>query len=340
MSKKIILKKEEIEYIQVLLNDGKSIKQISKILKRSEHVISNAIKENDLYREITNTEILRRKLPGYEELEKEICDYYLNNKINLTNLGEIFGLGICCVENILKKYNIDRLQASDFNKIYSLDENYFKNIDSDNKAYILGFFYADGCVGSNNNKVQISLQEDDVEILEKMRSEFQCDKPLRYIEPPKKFPNRKPQYSLSLDNKQFHENIVNQGVIQKKSYFAVFPFQIEEKYYKSFIRGVFDGDGCLYHYEKGNTNTVTFTGTSELINAIGDIIEKNIGIKKRIHVAQNSIDVDKNTRVLMFGGNKQVKKFLDWLYDGAELYLKRKYDKYVKLYNINNSLAA
>jgi hypothetical protein len=77
-----------------------------------------------------------------------------------------------------------------------------------------------------------------------------------------------------------------------------------------------------------------------LINCIGDIIEQELGIKKRIHKAQNSIKEDKNTRVLMFGGNKQVLKFLNWLYDGATIYLQRKYNKYCELYSINNSLIA
>lgn len=142
-----------------------------------------------------------------------------------------------------------------------------------------------------------------------------------------------------INNKRFYEKITELGVIPGKSYSAKFPYFIDEKYYRSFIRGVFDGDGCIYHYDKGNTNTVSFTGTSELINGIGDIIEKELNIKKHIHVAQNSMIIDKNTRVLMFGGNNQVKKFLDWLYFNADMYLERKYKKYCELYNINNSLS-
>ena len=338
MSKKIILSQEEINNIRRLLNDGVSIKQIGKEMGYSERIISNSINENGLTRRITNTEIMRRRLPGYQELELEICNYYQNNKVTLTELGDYFDLGICCVENVLKRHDIDRLHPSDFVKIYNVDEEYFSDIDTDNKAYILGFFYADGYVGLNNYNVCISLQEEDVEILEKINDEFCCDKPLKYLPPPTKYPHRKPQYSLSINNKRFYDNIVKQGVVPRKSYMATFPHQIDKRLYKSFIRGVYDGDGCLYHYEKGNTNTITITGTSELMNAIGDIIEECLGIKKRIHVAQNSVVNDKNTRVLMFGGNKQVKRFLDWLYEDSALYLKRKYDKYVQLDNINNSL--
>jgi len=39
------------------------------------------------------------------------------------------------------------------------------------------------------------------------------------------------------------------------------------------------------------------------------------------------------TKVLSFSGTKQVKKFLDWLYTDADMYLKRKYEKYKVNYN-------
>lgn len=339
MSKKTIFAKNQIDNIQKLLNEGVSKNKIRKLYDVSYGVISRIINENNLHRIISNTEIMRKRLPGYKELEEEICEYYQNNKIGMAELGEKYGLGICCIENILKRNNVERLKPWDFVKLYDIDENYFEKIDNDNKAYILGLLYADGSIGSNNYKIEISLQEEDVEILEKIRKEFKLQRQLLFRKPPDKYPNRKPQYSLRIENKTFYENLLLHGLTPRKSYDAKFP-QIDTKYYRSFIRGVFDGDGCLYHNVRQNTNTITFTGTFELIDKIGDIIQNEIGIIKRIHVAQNSKEIDKNTRVLMFGGNNQVKRFLDWLYQDAELYLQRKYDKYCLLYNINDSLSA
>ena len=332
MSNKIVFTDEQIINIQKLLDNDTSISKISKIFNVSDAVISRIISDNNLHRNISNTEILRKKLPGYKELEENICMYYQSSKISMEELGNIFGLGICCIQRILKENNIERLKSYDFIRKYELDENYFSEIDSENKAYILGFFYADGNVGSSNYKVQIQLQEDDVEILNKMKEEFQLNRPLEYIKPPKKYPNRKPQYRLVIENKTFYNNIVKHGVIPRKSYLATFPYHIDKKYYKAFIRGVYDGDGCF------TNEHISFTGTYELINAIGDIIDQELGIKKHIYVAQNSKTIDKNTRVLMFGGNNQVKKFLSWLYNDAQMYLKRKYDKYYNKY-INDTLS-
>ena len=340
MSKKIIFSKEQIDMTQELLDQQMPLNKIGALFNTSGQTISRIIRENGLHRMITNSEIMQRRLPGYQQLEQNVCDYYQNNKITMTEVGEKYGLGICCIENILKRHGIQRLQPSDFIRKYSVDEDYFKDIDTDSKAYILGFLYADGNVGKNDYRLQISLQEDDKEILDKMKNEFQSNRPLQFINTPDNYPNRKPQYTLVVENKEFHKWLLYQGLIPNKSYIATFPKHLQEKYYKSFIRGLYDGDGCLYHNKKQNSNTISFTGTSELINCIGDIIEQELGIKKRIHKAQNSIKEDKNTRVLMFGGNKQVLKFLNWLYDGATIYLQRKYNKYCELYSINNSLIA
>lgn len=43
------------------------------------------------------------------------------------------------------------------------------------------------------------------------------------------------------------------------------------------------------------------------------------------------------TKVLSFSGKNQTKTFLDWLYSDADMYLKRKYNKYIKAFYLDNS---
>ena len=343
MSRQIDFTQKEIAEIEDLLMSGISIAEVARRYNVSKYIIDKVIKKNGINRPISNTEILRLKLPGYDKLENEICKIYTEQLIQCGKLGKMFNIGIVTVINILKRHGIERKNPAEFFRKYTLNEHYFDVIDSKEKAYMLGFLYSDGCVNDITNikdyKVQISLQEEDKEILEKFKSLLNYTGELRKIEPPKKYPNRKVQYQLMIDNKTFYESVVKNGVVPRKSYFAEFPYHIDEKYYKSFILGVYDGDGCLYNYRAKNANTITFTGTSQLINSIGDIIEENLDIKKHVHIAQNSKIVDKNTRVLMFGGNIQVEKFLKWLYEDEPIYLQRKYNKYCSLYNVDNSLS-
>ena len=77
-----------------------------------------------------------------------------------------------------------------------------------------------------------------------------------------------------------------------------------------------------------------------MIQALALKIEEYLGIHPNIHKAQNAVkNPQKNTKVLIFGGNNQVKRFLQWLYDDDGLRLDRKYQKYIQVYNINNSLS-
>ena len=340
MSNKIIFTEDQIDDIKNTIQNNGSIKSLAKKYDVSDQVISRIMCENNIHREISNTEIMRLRLTGVEDLEQQICDTYISQKITLKELGDLYQLSVQCVENVLERHNIERLKSSDFLRKYSINEDYFQVIDTKEKAYILGLLYTDGSISSTCYDVVISLQEEDSEILERINKAIGSNRPLSYLPPPKKFPHRKPQCRLVVSNRVFYEHLINHGLIPNKSYYAKFPFHINHELYKSFILGVFDGDGCLYHHEASNYNHITITGTSEICDAIGDIIEDALNIKKHIYVAQNSITIDKNTRVLSFGGNVQVKRFLDWLYDGEQLYMLRKYNKYCSIYNINNSLSS
>ena len=48
-----------------------------------------------------------------------------------------------------------------------INKNFFNKIDTEEKAYFLGFLYADGYNNTDRNSVALSLKEDDKEILEK-----------------------------------------------------------------------------------------------------------------------------------------------------------------------------
>lgn len=74
--------------------------------------------------------------------DKEICEYYLKNDISLTELGEKFDTTRRVVTRILKANNITIRNIN--NQKYNYHEDYFKNIDSEEKAYkILDWLYSD-----------------------------------------------------------------------------------------------------------------------------------------------------------------------------------------------------
>jgi len=84
----------------------------------------------------------------------KIIQDYLNN-IERTKIKEKYNISFSQIYRILEKNNIKRKNQSDSKRKYFFDDTYFENINTEEKAYWLGYMYADGCVRINkrdNNK--------------------------------------------------------------------------------------------------------------------------------------------------------------------------------------------
>lgn len=283
--------------------------------------------------------------PNYNEIvftnaEKDkIIDLYLNHKMSSVKIGELYNCDHKVILKVLHNNNV-MVDQKKFVRHYSLNEHYFDIIDDQNKAYILGLLYADGSNDTSKSTISISLQEEDVSILEKIRVIVGSSKPLEYID----YSNKndygykyKNQYRLIFFSRYMSNILENIGMISNKSLKLEFP-NIDKKYYKHFIRGYFDGDGSLVQQIKNNNNhpvLVTITSTDCFCKKILDIINHELNINGCITEASCKNGI---TKVLSISGRNACKKFLDWIYTDANLYIKRKYNRYLDYYNINNSL--
>ncbi len=275
------------------------------------------------------------------EQEKDIINSYLNG-ISSVKIGNKYNVSHKVILKVLHKNNVTVNQNIMVRK-YQLDENYFDIIDNQNKAYILGFLYADGHNSINKSTVTMSLQESDKEILEYIRKEIKSEKPLEYLD----YSNKndfgyvyKNQYRLIMFSKHMCESLEKIGMIHNKSLLLDFPI-LDEELIRHFIRGYFDGDGsyCPNINKEGKFQPlITFTSTEIFCKKLQKYIRDMINIPcGNIYDASCHNGI---TKVLSFSGKNQVKKFLDWIYLDAEMYLDRKYQRYVKSFNINKSLIA
>ena len=100
------------------------------------------------------------------EQEKQIIDLYKNK--SQKNIGKLFGMTQGGVRKVLKRNHIIKLKNSRLNMSkLSLDVDFFKNVDSNEKAYWFGYIAADGSINKKNNKV--TLVSKDKEIIEKFK---------------------------------------------------------------------------------------------------------------------------------------------------------------------------
>lgn len=228
-------------------------------------------------------------------------------------------------------------------KKYNVDDFYFENIDTQDKAYILGLFYADGCNYENNNTIKIDLQEEDEELLLKIKNALQYTGELKYYEQPDKyFPETdkyykcKSQIRLCIISYFLSKDLADKGCVNNKTYILTFPNEniLPLELQRHFIRGYFDGDGSLSCWiDNKNTGhkkfNLNFCGTSDIIRSISNIFANKFNCYPSI--VDRYPDRNNNNLQFSIDGNRKINEILDWLYKDANIYMERKYNKYLEL---------
>jgi hypothetical protein len=203
-------------------------------------------------------------------------------------------------------------------RIYKINDNYFKK-NSRNMYYILGFWFADGY--TRNNEFSITQHRKDRYILERMLLEMESDYPINF------------HYSnnlyIKITSKKIVDDIKKFGGHSKKSHTIQFP-NIDDEFLSDFIRGFFDGDGCIT-YQKNEK-----CYTSSIISASDKFINTLI-IKLRNNIKGFKGTITKSNYFLLNIGVNDTRRLRDYIYNNLDdntLFLKRKYDKFILAGNL------
>ena len=128
-------------------------------------------------------------------------------------------------------------------------------------------------------------------------------------------------------------DLIRLKCIPNKTYDIKFPtFDIvPHEYMRDFIRGYFDGDGCIYINEK--RIQINFTGMFDMLKGISDfLISENI-LRELPKIYK---DKRSNAQQMYIYGKDSIKEILDYLYKDCNIYLDRKYEKFKKLMEYYN----
>lgn len=266
-----------------------------------------------------------------ENLINEIINLYKTGKYNFDELSKKFNIPTGTIPSLLKRRECRFRTLSEAQRRYKVKEDFFDVIDTQEKAYFLGFLYADGCNNVRNNTVTIGLQERDKEILEKLRDLISPDRPLYYFDRSrdrkrKGFENSQNVYALTICNKHISNRLAELGCGQAKTHTLTFPEWLDKNLIRHFIRGYFDGDGgiCIPILKSPNLNIIS---TLSFCTSLKEIVWNVLSINMGIHTPQNC--KNNNIRCLESGGRQKVTTFLDWIYKDSTIHLQRKYEKYL-----------
>lgn len=218
-------------------------------------------------------------------------------------------------------------------KRYSLDEHVFDVIDTEDKAYWLGWLFSDGYNHVSKRQVSLRIHEKDNDILYKLQKFFHTDAPICTYTRITKDNSIQRRYSeLRICSPYLSERLAELGCTQAKTFTLRFP-NIPEYLYQHFIRGYFDGDGCFSVIKRNDrkspssyTYQFNIVGMTDFLLKVQEIIVHNTGVKSLPLKTRSG----KRAVTMRYSGRLVCKKILDYLYKDASVYLNRKYEKYCK----------
>ena len=280
----------------------------------------------------------RIRIPFTEEEKQEIFRMYKNG-IGVTEIcRSVPSLNARKPQTLyplLIKQGLYKKKPADDIRRYSVNDDYFKNIDDEHKAYWVGFMIADGFLvnsGHSKESFGLNLKTDDIEAVQAFKKDLEATYPIHTYTDVSTFDGTEYVCSMSkivMKSKKIFHDLMSLGFTLKKSYEAKLPLnKIPDHLVKHLVRGYFDGDGSLSKSgdKKWHTYDLKFTGTKEVMEQIRHILSKD-----NVKLSDRYPERDNNNRSLNLCGDEQVYRICKWMYDGATIFLKRKHDRYLQL---------
>ena len=241
----------------------------------------------------------------------------LNKKESMTAICAKYSIGRTMLRKLLK----DTKNYIPINKqnLLRVRKDLFETISTEEDAYWLGFIYADGYI-SKEGSFEISLNYNDYNHLLKFADycNFDRSKVVEKQEIGEHFRCR-----LSFATQGLKSNFFKVGIIPNKSLVLTYPNFLPESLQRHFIRGYFDGDGCINLRKPRTLNntkrevTASILGTEEFLSKLNE----------KVKLPLKSILKTDNIYRLVFSC-KDARKFLKTIYNNSNIHLDRKYNKY------------
>lgn len=280
-------------------------------------------------------------------------DIIINNAVNeykntplldrsISGISKKYGINYKTLHKYLK---LNHIEINHHQNGSSFRSDFFKHIDSEEKAYWLGFLYADGYVSSKGNAVGLGVALKDIEHLQKYNSSLHYRKGLK-VSITHQFGDKNNTKNTNGDtlymvrtiikNQELRNNLVSKGCIPNKSLVLKFPninifeapnLEKQRELIMHFIRGYFDGDGTLGLYKHSVKipkleESLMFVGTKSFLSEIQKYLGVGYLIQKK-NCSQYTYRLSYSTKKAFIAAQL--------MYSNANLYLERKYNIYLKM---------
>jgi DNA-binding transcriptional regulator WhiA len=262
-----------------------------------------------------------------KEIKENIIRDYLDG-ISAEECARKYNVGATSVRRYLKANNIDT-KLYDQRK-YKYNENYFEVIDCEEKAYWLGFIAADGSITKNSTILEISLKASDVQHLEKFVQTINgTNEMIKYRKVKSGDGKEHDAVRLMVCSPKLCNDLAQYYIVPRKGFILDFPTFLSQELIPHYIRGYFDGDGSVgtagLAPSGAQKYNISIIATESFLLDLMDFLEP-LGISN-VSLEQRRC----NMSVWKKGGIPQIKIFLDYIYKNSQVYLQRKYERYLEI---------
>ncbi len=233
-----------------------------------------------------------------------------------------FGYSYMACIFALRQRGIEPRTNGETHRRYRLDKAFFKTINTEDKAYWLGFLTADGKIGDDH--VKLALQEQDAEHLYKFTSSLRSNHPVVLRE--RTIQVKVYHYAeVWIGSTRLVAALKRLGVGERKS-FVVSPCEeVPVDLLPHYWRGVFDGDGTIaqtWGRRLGAIKwTVALVGNKEIVSGFEAFMQQCTGWEARVELDKPGSHIFK----VRYSGVALPQAILHVLYHNATIFLERKY---------------
>ena len=303
--------------------DGASGKALSERYGASDSTIYNILARHGV-----------QKRPGAWQrgfapnLERAVCSRYTGGEWT-GDLARELVVNRSTVTRILRRNGVTLRSAVEAARKYRCDHSFFTSIDSEQKAYWLGFIAADGNVDESQHILRIGLAPKDREHLYRFKRALGSEHPVTDYTSWSTFHQRHTTASyFAVRSRELVGGLVNNGVGGRKTFAVAWPDHLEHRLLRHYLRGLVDGDGGLYAHhgeaqrERGHGPSFWFGLTSNvtMLEGCRSYLMAECGFKSTKLVRKR----DARVADLRYSGKKQVARIFRLLYEDATVYLPRK----------------
>lgn len=252
------------------------------------------------------------------DFPKELLENLYRENLSIKKVAAILQVNEKTIARIMKEKNIENVGSQGARR-HRFNESFFEEIDTEEKAYWLGFIAADGCVykGSDgsSNRLQINLKGDDSYMLERFQDAIGSNYKIA-----QKMSGKYKVAQLKVNSTKMCSDLMNHGIIYRKSIIVEFP-KLKKEYERHYIRGYFDGDGSIGKYKK--SYSVRIVGGSPMLLKIQDVFN-SFGVEMNLRNVRDDI------HELSIANSKALDGIEKFLYQDATIFLERKREIFIE----------